>query len=212
MTTNTWIINKSDFENIIINNGKIILIEEDPMNKYMENPYIITAGALLPPVESVQFYLNDDYSSAMNSYYNYLMNEGNPYICIILTTILSGNIIGISFGTEELDLVFANMLLNFLKTVYGLYEISNSQLIIDDKFLPYILSELYYNNYINYETFMILHPVEYKICDKIIPIMAYREHPWVESNDIVHYTKYFNDIKNNAHILGYIPQELMSSI
>lgn len=177
--------------------GKLIFIaESDSIVPEMRNhPLISSATALLPPCEAVQALFNDDRYAARDIYAAYLATEiPDRYIAIMVTAAMFGNnLIGISFGKDELQTEFPAMFMNILQDNYGIIVAEQGSIILNDA-LPSMLARLYGYGYIDYMTFMTNHPTN-PIDMNIIPKLAYDINPCVPVKDFQHYEEYFNYVK-----------------
>lgn len=195
---NIWLLNENQFDDFTFTGGKVIYIVEEPDAKFATHPAIVTAGALLPPVEAIQAELDGNLFEANSMYEIYLQKEeADPYISIILAAALHQNPIGIMFGRDELNMQFPKMLIDFVYRFYGLViGVSGSvQPCIMEEMLPLDLAKLYNMNIINYETFMTKHPA-LPIHPAVVSKMAYDIRPAVKVKDMQHYIEYFETVKN----------------
>lgn len=195
---NIWIINEDEFDSFIYTGGKVIYIVEEPEPKYTAHPAIITAGALLPPIDAIQAELDGNIATAITLYEQYLLlGEADPYISIILAAALNQIPIGIMFGKDELNMQFPKMLIDFVYRYYGLvFGVGkNLQPYIVEEMMPSLLAKLYNMNIIDYPTFMTKHP-PLPIDPIVISKMAYEINPLVPVKDMDNYIKYFEMVKN----------------
>lgn len=190
-------VNENHQIDFLNSGGKLIFIaESDSINPEMRNhPLINSATALLPPFEAVQSFFNDDIYAARDIYASYLATEiPDRYIAIMVTAAMFGNnLIGISFGKDEMQTEFPAMFINILQDNYGIIVSENGSIILNDA-LPPMLARLYSYGYIDYMTFMTNHPVN-PINPNIIPKLAYDINPCVPVKDYQHYEEYFNYVK-----------------
>ena len=171
-----WVINEDELEEFTYTGGKIIYVVEEPSQKFLTHPAIITAGALLSPFEAIQAELDGDINRSIAIYEHYLNSqEADVYVSIIVAAAIRQIPIGIMFGRDELNMQFPKMLIDFLYKYYGLVlGIRNKiQPYIEEQYLPIDLAKLYNMNLIDYPTFMEKHPVSFPIHDIAIAKLAY---------------------------------------
>lgn len=199
---NVWMINESDFESFTYTAGKVIYIAEDMENRFTSHPAIVTAGVLLPPVDTVSCLIDGDTNMAANIYYDYLLNsEANMYINIIIAAAIQGTPVAIMFGKDEFNMGSPSILINFLYQFYGLVVgiIGTVNPYIDESFIPNDLASLYNNNIIDSKTYFEKHPIHMPISDKVVSKLAYELNPLVQERDFQHYYAYFDNLKNAIH-------------
>lgn len=195
--TNIWVINDNEFDSFTCTGGKVIYIVEEPGPKYATHPAIITAGALLPPIDAIQAELDGNIVASVSLYEQYLLREdADPYISILLAAALNQIPIGIMFGKDELNMQFPKMFIDFMYQYYGLvFGVSGKlQSHIVEEMMPLVLAKLYNMNIIDYSTFMTKHP-PLPINPSVISKMAYEINPLVPVKDMDNYMKYFEMIK-----------------
>lgn len=200
---NIWVINDNEFDSFTCTGGKVVYISEELDPRYSTHPAIITAGALLPPVDAVRAELDGNLLDSMMLYEAYLSREeADPYISILLAAALNQIPIGILFGRDEQNMQFPKMLIDFVYKYYGLVlGLSGKvQPHIIEEMMPIMLAKLYMMDIIDYKTFMEKHPA-LPINPMVISKMIYEVNPVVDIKDIQHYTEYFemtrNAIQNN---------------
>ena len=200
---NIWVIDDNEFDSFTCTGGKVVYISEELDPRYATHPAIITAGALLPPVDAVRAELDGNLLDSMMLYEAYLLREeADPYISILLAAALNQIPIGILFGRDEKNMQFPKMLIDFVYKYYGLVlGLSGKvQPHIVEEMMPIMLAKLYMMDIIDYKTFMEKHPV-LPINPMVISKMIYEVNPVVDIKDIQHYTEYFemtrNAIQNN---------------
>lgn len=195
---NIWLIKENEFDEFTFTGGKVIYIVEEPDPKFKTHPAIITAGALLPPIDAIQMELDGCVNEAAMVYEDYLQKEeADPYISIILAAAIQQIPVAIMFGRDELNMQFPKMFVNFVYHLYGLVLGVKGQIqsYIEESMMPIDLAKLYMLNIIDYRTFMEKHP-PLPIVPTVISKMAYEVNPLVKSKDMQHYTEYFENIKN----------------
>lgn len=198
---NIWVIDENEFEEFTFTGGKVIYIVEEPKQIFATHPAIITAGALLPPVDAIQAELNGSMFEANAIYTQYLLSEeADPFISIIVAAgILNNTPIGIMFGKDEMEMQFPKMFLDFIYKYYGIVPGLKGKLspFIAEEMLPWDLAKAYIMNMITYEDFMVKHP-PLPINPAAISKMAYEEKPLVAVRDFDHYYAYFEHVKNTV--------------
>lgn len=202
--SNIWLITKDQFENFTFGGGKVIYIAEDVEPNFRQHSAIITAGALLPPMESIQYELDGRLLESSTLYNQYLMSEeADPFILIILAAAIKQIPIAIMFGKEEMELQFPKVFLDFLFNTYGVVIgiINVIQPYIIEQVMPYNLARLYCMNIIDYPTFMEKHP-PIQIHPMAISKLAYDQNPVVKSKDLQHYVEYFETVRKNIYSNG----------
>lgn len=200
---NIWVIDENEFEEFTYTGGKVIYIVEEPKPIFATHPAIVTAGALLPPVDAIQAELNGSMFEANAIYTQYLQSEeADPFVSIIIAAGINNIPIGIMFGKDELEMQFPKMFLDFIYKSYGLAPGIKGKLqpSIAEELVPRDLAKLYMMNIISYSDFMVKHP-PLPIDPNVISKMAYEENPLVKERDFNHYYEYFENFKNT--ILKY---------
>lgn len=201
---NIWVVNEDEFDEFTFTGGKVIYIVEEPEPKFVTHPAIITAGALLPPLEAIQNELDGNIFQSVMIYEDYLQKmEADPFISVIIAAALKQIPIGIMFGKDELNMQFPKMFIDFMYKYYGLvFGIKNKvQPYIVEEMLPIDLAKLYIMNMIDYPTFMEKHP-PLPICEMAISKLAYDVKPPVMVKDMKHFIEYFEWIKNEIYKNG----------
>lgn len=194
---NIWVITEEEFDQFTFTGGKVVYIVEEPAPRFKAHPAIITAGALLPPVDAIHAELDGNIHMSMAIYESYLMSEeADTYVSILIAAAIKQIPIGIMFGRDELNMQFPKMFIDFLYKAYGLV------LGIKDKIYPYIVEEampsnlakLYCMNIIDYPTFMEKHP-PLPISPAVLSKMAIEVNPLVRNKNLDGYLEYFEHIK-----------------
>lgn len=201
---NIWVITEEEFDEFTFTGGKVVYIVEEPHPRFATHPAIITAGALLPPIEAIQAELDGNMFESVAMYENYLQREeADPYISILIAAALKQIPIGIMFGRDELNMQFPKMLIDFVYKYYGLvFGIKNKiQPYIIEEMLPLDLAKLYNMNIIDYPTFMEKHP-PLPIHAMAISKMAYEVRPVVKTKDFQNYVEYFEMVRNAIYSNG----------
>lgn len=202
--TNTWVISENEFDEFTCTGGKVVYIVEEPDPMYATHPAIVTAGALLPPIEAIQAELDGRMFEANSIYEQYLQREeADPYISILLAASIQGIPIGIMFGRDENNMQFPKMLLDFVYNYYGLVFGLKDKILpyVEESYLPFDLAKLYNMNIIDCKTFMTRHR-SLPIHDMAISKLAFELNPIVAEKDIQHYRDYFEMLKNEIHNAG----------
>lgn len=197
---NIWLVNKEQFNEFILAGGKVIYIVEEPEQQFSMHPSVVSAGALLPPIDAIQNELDGFLDRASMIYEEYLKSqEADSYISIILAAAIKEIPIGIMFGSDELNMKFPEMFINFVYRYYGLVIGVPNKLTsyIEVEYMPFVLAKLYNMNIIDYATFMTRHP-QLPIHQSVIPKLAYDIKPLVKVKDMQHYTEYFESFKNSV--------------
>lgn len=198
---NIWVINEDEFDDFTFTGGKIIYIAEEVEPKFSTHPAIITAGALLPPFESIQLELDGELFRANSIYEQYLQQEeADPFVSIIVAAAIKQIPIGIMFGKDEMNMQFPKMFIDFMYHFYGLvFGIKNKiQPYILEESIPFDLAKLYIMNIIDYPTFMIKHP-NLPINQIAISKLAYDVKPSVKQKDMQSYIEYFEFIRKSIY-------------
>lgn len=204
-----WLIIDDEFEEFVISGGKVIYISESVEPLYATHPAVVTAGALLPPVEEVQAELNDDIPSAQAIYEDFLLNtEASNYIAIILAAAIQQIPIGLMFGMDESNFKFPMILINFLYKYYGLVVgIAGSiESYILLTMMPTVLATLYMRDMIDYRSFIMLHPAEYPILPNVLSKLVYDAHPFIKNKDANGYAEYFNNLVRKCKQIQAFPE------
>ncbi len=197
---NIWVIDENEFDEFTFTGGKVIYIAEEMNPMYKTHPSIVSAGALLPPVEAIQAELDGRMFETVSVYNKYLESqEADQYISIIIAAAIQQSPIpiGIMFGKDEMELTFPKMFIDFLYGHYGLVLGLKGKLqpYIEEEFVPFDLAKLYVMNIINYEEFMVKHP-PLPINGLAISKMACEQNPPVKVKDFNHYLEYFESVKD----------------
>lgn len=195
---NIWLIDESEFEKFTFTGGKVIYIVEEPSTIYKNHPAIVTAGALLPPIEGISAELENDIIIANSIYCEYLLREdADLFVSTIIAAAIQQVPIGIMFGRDELNMQFPKMFIDFLYHYYGLVIGIQNKVIpyIEESFMPFDLAKLYNMNIIDYKTFMMKHP-NIQIHPSVISKLAYEINPVVKEKDYNNYAEYFEYVKN----------------
>lgn len=193
---NIWLIDEDQFDKFTFTGGKVVYIAEEVDGRFATHPAIITAGALLPPIDAIQAELDGMHEEAEIMYMNYLQNPDSlPFISILVLAAIQQVPIGLMFGEDEMNMQFPKMFINILYRLYGLVIGIDGRLqpYIEEQYMPFDLAVLYNLNIINYEMFMTLHPL-LPIHPSVVSKMAYEEKPPVKEKDIEHYAEYFNNV------------------
>lgn len=195
--SNMWIVSENEFDQFVINGGKVVYIAEEPDLKYRSHPAIITAGALLPPFEAIQAELDDDIMTSNSIYSAYLNSqEASMYVSIVIAAAIKQIPIGIMFGKDELNMQFPKMLINFFFNNFGIvFGVANKVMpYIVKEAMPFNLALLYNMNIIDYRTFMEKHP-PLPINPMCVSKLAIDINPWIQDKSFNGYLNYFEYIK-----------------
>lgn len=195
---NLWLIKEEEFDQFTYTGGKVIYIVEEPAPRYRTHPAIITAGALLPPIDAIQAELNGNIFESTALYDQYLKSqEADMYVSIMIAAGIKRIPIGIMFGKDELEMQFPKMFIDHLYRMYGMVIGVQNQVpsYILEEAMPYDLAKLYCMNIIDYPTFMELHP-KLPICDIVLSKMILEVNPYVKDKSLVSYMEYFENAKN----------------
>lgn len=198
--SNIWIVTENEFDQFTFTGGKVVYIVEEPMLRFKSHPAIITAGALLPPIEAIQAELNGNIFESNAIYERYLLSEeANMYISILIAAAIKQIPIGIMFGRDELNMQFPKMFIDFMYRMYGLVIGVNGKInpYIVEEVIPADLAMLYGMNIIDYPTFMEKHPA-LPINPMIVSKLAIEINPWVHDKSFNGYLEYFEMVKNNT--------------
>lgn len=198
--SNIWIVTENDFDQFTFTGGKVVYIVEEPVPRFKSHPAIITAGALLPPMEAIQAELNGNLFESNAIYERYLLSEeANMYISILIAAAIKQIPIGIMFGRDELNMQFPKMFIDFIYKAYGLVIGVNGKIspYIVEEMIPADLAMLYGMNIIDYPTFMEKHPA-LPINPMVISKMVIEVNPWVYDKSFNGYLEYFETVKNNT--------------
>ena len=118
---NIWVLKEEEFDEFTCTGGKVIYIAEDVPQIYASHPAIITAGALLPPIEAIQAELDGNIIAAIVQYETYLCSEeADPFVSIIVAAAINKIPVGIMFGRDESNMQFPKMFIDFVYKKYGL--------------------------------------------------------------------------------------------
>lgn len=202
--SNIWLINESEFESFVYSGGRVIYIVEEGRPAFNEHPAVVSAGVLLPPTESIMLEIDDRPVEAASIYENYLMHEADNYISVIVAAAIQQTPIALMFGTDEVQMQFPKVLLNFLYHAYGIVVgVANSGVkpYIEIQKVPDCLAKLYMMNIIDYEMFMLKHP-PLPINGVVISKMAYEQNPIVPVKDFEHYYQYFENMRKEIYSSG----------
>lgn len=194
---NIWVINEEDIRDFGYNGGKVIYIADEPNPEISNNPFIVTAGVLLPPFEAIQAELDDNIEQAIGIYEMYLSNsEANMYIISLVAAALKQIPIGILFGRDEKNMQFPNIFINFLYKYYGIVLGIKNMMnpYIEYSYMPIILAKLYSFNLIDYPTFFLMHPIDLPIQDYIISKLVFEVQPLVDEKTHECFKKYFEEV------------------
>lgn len=196
--SNIWIVTENEFDQFTFTGGKVVYIVEEPALRFKSHPAIITAGALLPPMEAIEAELNGNIFESNAIYERYLASEeANMYISILIAASIKQIPIGIMFGKDELNMQFPKMLIDFIYKVYGLVIGVNGKIrpYILEEALPYDLAMLYNMNIIDYPTFMEKHP-PLPINPIVVSKMAIEINPLVKDKTFNGYLEYFETMRS----------------
>ena len=198
--SNIWIVSENEFDQFTFTGGKVIYIVEEPMPRFKTHPAIITAGALLPPLEAIQAELNGNIAESNSIYERYLISEeANMYISILVAAAIKQIPIGIMFGRDEMNMQFPKLFIDFMYRMYGLVIGINGKInpYIVEEMIPADLAMLYGMNIIDYPTFIEKHPA-LPINPMIISKLAIEVNPWVNDKSFNGYLEYFEMVKSNT--------------
>lgn len=212
---NIWLIQESEFDNFTFTGGKVIYIVEDAAMMYKTHPAIITAGALLPPMEALQAELGGDIAQASMIYASYLMSqEAAMYVSIILAAAIKQIPIGIMFGPDELNMQFPKMFMEYLFSNFGLVVGVQNRVnpYIVYEALPFTLANLYCMNLIDYPTYLEKHPSNLPINQMAISKLAIDVNPLVGERSFESYMKYFENAKNVTQKFGRFAEDPLEAI
>lgn len=202
--TNIWLISENEFENFTFTGGKVVYIVDEPHPMYRSHPSIITAGALLPPIEAIEAELDGRIMHAISLYEEYLLREETDiFISIIIAAAVKRIPIGIMFGKDELNMQFPKMFMDFIYRHYGLVLGIAGKInpYIEEERIPIDLAKLYCMNIIDYPTFMEKHP-NLPICGFCYPKLIAEINPAVKEKTMESYVRYFEDIQRIIHNNG----------
>ena len=197
-----WLITPEEFEAFTFTGGKVVYVVEEPDPMFATHPAIITAGALLPPIEAIQCELDGSMFESNMLYEQYLQREeADPYVAILLAAALKQIPVAIMFGKDEMNMQFPKMFIDFLYRYYGLV-LGIAGATPDAAIEPYILESCvavdlgknYQVNIIDYPSFMVMHP-DMPIHQMAISKLAYENNPVVETRDMPHYLEYFESMR-----------------
>lgn len=192
---NIWLITEQDAEQFIFstNGGIIIYIAEDVDPRFINNPCIVTAGVLNPPVAAIHMELDGNIEQANIMYDQYLMSEEiEAFVRIIMAACVKNKAIAIMFGKDELNMKSPSMFINFLFKRYGIV------VGIKDKIMPYIdvyhmpdnLATLYCTNMIDYPSYLCMHP-DLPLSHVSLPKLILEESPAIDDRTFPGYIEYF---------------------
>lgn len=190
---NIWLIKENEFDSFTFTGGKVIYIAEEPNPIFRNHPAIITAGALLPPVEAIQLELDGSIGQSGVVYEQYLLSEvADQYITVLLAAAFQQVPIAIMFGKDELNMRFPAFFINFLYQYYGLVIGVKGSVnpCIMETMIPADMAKLYNMDMIDYKTFMEKHP-PMQIHPAVISKMAYEQRPIVANKEFNDYFEYF---------------------
>lgn len=199
-----FVINEEEFESYLFTGGKVVYIVEEADPLYKTHPAIITAGALLPPIEAIQAELDGAMFESNAIYEQYLLTEeADIYISILLAAAVQQIPVAIMFGRDEMNMQFPKMLIDFLYRQYGLVLGINGAVpsYIIEPMMPTVLAKLYMMNMIDYKTFMEKHP-PLPIHQMVISRLVYDHNPAVASKDLQHYIEYFETVRQEIYKNG----------
>ena len=205
--SNMWLISENEFDQFTFTGGKVIYIVEEPSMRFKTHPAIITAGALLPPIDAIQAELNGNMFESNAIYERYLLSEeADTYISILIAAAIKQIPIGIMFGRDEREMQFPKMFIDFIYRYYGIVLGINGSIVpyIMEEAIPQDLAKLYCMNIIDYPTFMEKHPA-LPICPIVLSKMAIEINPAVNLKTMDGYLDYFEHIrqltaKNNGKL------------
>lgn len=196
---NLWMISTEDeFNSFVLNGGWVVLMCDTPAPFIKNNPSSLGASILLPPYEAMIYELDNSYEAADQLYIDHLNSDVcTRYINAILTAVIAHIPVAIYFGPEEIEMRIIKTFINFLFNSYGLVIGIQGKVspYVDERYLPIILSRLYSDNIIDYETFMINHPL-LPIDPNVIYKMALDVNPLVRENTPKAYYDYFMSVLN----------------
>lgn len=192
---NIWLISEQEAEQFIFstNGGTIIYIAEEIDPRFVNNPCIVTAGVLNPPVAAIHLELDGNIDQANLIYDQYLMSEEiEMFVRIIMAACVKNRPIAIMFGKDELNMKSPSMFINFLFKKYGIV------VGIKDKIMPYIdvyrmpdnLAILYCTNMIDYPSYMCMHP-DLPLAQISLPKLIAEVSPAIDDRTFPGYLEYF---------------------
>ena len=196
-SSNMWLIGHNEFEGFAFTGGKVVYIAEDVEPIYKNHPAIITAAALLPPVEAVQAEFDDRLMDAAMIYTQYLQGEeADPFISILVAAAIQKVPIGIMFGENEIDMQFPKVFIDFLYNFFGIVLGIQGSLpsYIEDVSLPFDMAKLYVMGIMDYVTFITTHP-PLPIHPMAISKLVYENNPAVPVKDMQHYMEHFEQLR-----------------
>lgn len=194
LQSNIWLVYPETFEPFTFTGGKIVYITEEAEPIFRTHPAIITASALLPPIEAIQAELDGRMFESVTLYEQYLQQEeADPYISILVAAAIRQIPIGIMFGKEEMEsLKFPMMFIDFLYKAYGLVVGIPEKIkpAIMEQALPFDLGKLYSMNIIDAKEFMLKHP-NLPMHPLAMSKLIYDFNPAVKEKNLQSYTEYF---------------------
>lgn len=192
---NIWLITEQEAEQFVFstNGGIVIYIAEEIDPRFCNNPCIVTAGVLNPPVAAIHLELDGNIDQANIIYDQYLMSEDvEMFVRIIMAACVKNRPIAIMFGKDELNMHSPSMFINFLFKRYGIV------VGITDKIMPYIdvyhmpdnLATLYCTDMIDYPSYMCMHP-DLPLSHVALPKLIADVSPAIDDRTFAGYLEYF---------------------
>ena len=214
--SNIWLlVTNNEVMMHLATGGKIIYIGEELPTELVGHPSVVTAGVLLPPIESIQAEIDGRYDIAEDIYNKYLQSSSpSQYLNIILAAAIRNIKIGILFGEDEDNFKFPDVFVNYLYRMYGIVlGLTNmdgyfSSVIpsIEEGFIPGDLAILYMSGIIDSEEFIMRTPVGHLDYNAVYRLLAELT-PVLDPNDPDYYiqaTRYLNNYISQCKSSGKI--------
>ena len=193
---------KEDVSKILMNRGKIVVIAEE-VPEYLNHPMYgsscIRANNLLPDIDAVECYINQNFLGFRERYMQKLISEEcTIYFITIITALLNNIPIGILFGIEEIELKARDIILEFLEAYYGIHLAINFGEIsfMHPEFIAKDISMLYVYGMLTPQEFLYIYPLENLIDNTCMEKLLYDLKPPINLNNPNEIISYFNNMRS----------------
>ena len=201
------ITNETEVNNAIYAGFKVIALTENHNFGNM----ILSGTTLLPPYEALMAEMDNDIIRFQQIYsFHLAKKENDMFICAIIRALLEGINIVIYIPKDEAELMFSNVLVQYINDVYGITILPDTCM-YNETYDAILVTKLYVYDLLTTEEFFTLYPIgpdliyDEFLLQKLMMVM----NPYVLDRTSAGYYTYFNDYmkhtKQNGNKMPIIP-------
>jgi len=206
ITNNLEIVN-----NAIYNNCNILGLTES-QDAIVNLPNMSLVSILLPPPMAMSAELDGNMQAFTSMYYQHLATkEADACIVMIIAALAKGMNLILYVPKDESQLSFSGVLVQYLFEVYGITTGSdNNTFDYNPMYNAILCTRLYLHEYITYQDFLVLYPVNIPIMPESLPHLINDLGPMApclhsEVEFLNFFNMYKNDIKQSGNNFLQIP-------